>query len=168
MTTTIELANAVLKEAQSQGVMVALAESCTGGMVAAALTDIAGSSAVVERGFVTYSNQSKIEMLAVPPALIAEFGAVSAEVAGAMALGALKASPAHVSVAVTGIAGPGGGSAHKPVGLVHFATAHRNGAVNRIEKRFGNLGRAEIRRKAQQTALQLLLDMLKNQGHAAA
>lgn len=148
--------------------MIVTAESCTGGLVAGALTDIAGSSAVIDRGFVTYSNAAKSDMLGVPATLIAKVGAVSAEVAGAMALGALKHSAASLSVAITGVAGPGGGSVEKPVGLVHFAAAHSNGAVMRIERRFGDLGRSEVRRKAVKTALQLLLDMLQAEARALA
>lgn len=154
------LATAILAAARSRGVMIATAESCTGGMVAAALTDIPGSSDVVDRGFVTYSNEAKAEMLGVPPALIAAHGAVSPEVAAAMALGALKHSRADLTVSITGVAGPGGGSAQKPVGLVHFAVAGKDGRVNRIEKRFGPKSRARIRRLAQETALSLLAEAL--------
>ena len=155
------LAERILSIAKSQGLTIATAESCTGGMVAAALTDIAGSSAVVDRGFVTYSNEAKSQMLGVPAALIAAHGAVSAEVAGAMALGALKASGVGLTVAITGIAGPGGGTATKPVGLVHFATATADGRVNRVEMRFGDIGREKVRAKAVETALGLLMGMLE-------
>lgn len=156
-----DLANRVLVLARAQGLTVATAESCTGGMVAAALTDIAGSSDVFDRGFVTYSNTAKNQMLGVPTAMIEKLGAVSAEVAGAMALGALKASGAGLSVAITGVAGPGGGTATKPVGLVHFAVAARDGRVNSVEKRFGALTRAQIRQRAVETALQLLIELLE-------
>ncbi|MCA0424524.1 MAG: CinA family protein [Proteobacteria bacterium] len=156
----IRLATAILAAARAKGIMIATAESCTGGLVAAALTDIAGSSDVLDRGFVTYSNEAKAEMLGVPPALIAAHGAVSPEVAGAMALGALKHSRAGLTVSITGIAGPGGGSAAKPVGLVHFAIAGRDGAVNRVERRFGSKSRAQIRQLALETALNLLMDAL--------
>jgi len=155
-----DLATQVLASARAQGVMIATAESCTGGLVAGALTEIAGSSDVVERGFVTYSNLAKQEMLGVPAALIAAHGAVSAEVAGAMALGALRHGRAGLSVAITGVAGPGGGSAEKPVGLVHFACAAADGRVNRVEMRFGPLGRDKVRARAVETALQMLRDML--------
>ena len=157
-------ATAVLTAARAQGVMIATAESCTGGLVAAALTDIPGSSDVVERGFVTYSNAAKSEMLGVPEALIRDHGAVSAEVAGAMALGALKHSRAGLAVSITGVAGPGGGTATKPVGLVHFAIAAADGRVNRVERRFGALSRASIRKKAVITALSLLEEMLAASG----
>ena len=117
------LAERVLERARGLGLMIATAESCTGGLVAGALTAIAGSSDVFERGFVTYSNEAKEEMLCIDPALIAAHGAVSPEVAIAMAACALRQSRAQLSVAVTGIAGPSGGTAEKPVGLVHFAAA---------------------------------------------
>ncbi|MBL8703710.1 MAG: CinA family protein [Rhodospirillales bacterium] len=135
---------------------LATAESCTGGMVAGILTEIAGSSDVVERGFVTYSNEAKAELLGVPMALIAAHGAVSEEVARAMAAGALAHSRADVAVSITGIAGPGGGSAAKPVGLVHFAAARRAGTVlHRREVFTGD--RAAVRRAAAATALALAL-----------
>ncbi len=118
-----QLAEDVLQEMRGLGLKIATAESCTGGLVAAALTSVAGSSDVFERGFVTYSNEAKAQMLGVDPAMIRRHGAVSREVAIAMAHGALRTSRAHLSVAVTGIAGPGGGSPEKPVGLVHFAAA---------------------------------------------
>jgi nicotinamide-nucleotide amidase len=124
-----DLAVRVLEACRARGFRVATAESCTGGMIAAALTDIAGSSDVVDRGFVVYSNQAKHEMLGVPEAMLAEHGAVSEPVAVAMAEGALARSPADIAVAVTGIAGPGGATPTKPVGLVHLACARRGGAT---------------------------------------
>lgn len=143
-----------------QGILLATAESCTGGLVAAILTEIAGSSAVVDRGFVTYSNAAKSEMLGVPARLIADHGAVSAEVAGAMAVGALAHASADLAVAITGVAGPGGGSAEKPVGLVHFALARRNGTVRVLVRRFGPIGRQAIRFAAVAQALDLLAEAL--------
>src|SRR5258708_2691187 len=119
------------------------AKSWTGGLWAGARTDIAGSSAVVDRGFVTYTNEAKHEMLGVPSYTLNAFGAVSRETAEAMARGALGNANADIVIAVTGIAGPGGGSAEKPVGLVHFAAASRSGAINHRERRFGDIGRAE-------------------------
>ncbi len=159
------LAAEVLDRARGLGLSIATAESCTGGLVAAALTSIAGSSDVFERGFVTYSNEAKEEMLGIDPALIAGHGAVSAEVAIAMAACALRQSRAQLSVAVTGVAGPSGGTAEKPVGLVHFAAAKalsREGdavdfAAIHHEERFGDIGRAEVRAKSVETALRLLL-----------
>ena len=153
------LAVQVLDRAKAQGVMIATAESCTGGLVAGILTEVAGSSAVVERGFVTYSNEAKNELIGVPMDLINEHGAVSEPVARAMAQGAIAHSRAQLSVAITGIAGPGGGSQTKPVGLVQFATC-RDGSVQATERRFGDLGRAGIRRAAIVTALQLLASRL--------
>ncbi len=158
------LAEEVLQKARAPGLEIATAESCTGGLVAAALTSIAGSSDVFERGFVTYSNEAKEEMLGVESGLLEKYGAVSREVAIAMAEGALRHSPAHLSVAVTGIAGPGGGSAEKPVGLVHFAAARKMsnqtsqaGSTLHEEKRFGEIGRDAIRTQSVEVALRLLL-----------
>ncbi len=146
----------VLAEFKAAGLKLATAESCTGGMVAAALTAIAGSSDVVERGFVTYSNAAKTEMLGVPPSLIAQHGAVSEQVARAMAEGALEHSHAHVAVSVTGIAGPGGGSDHKPVGLVHFGRAAK-GSPTISQKRIFSGDRDDVRHQAAMTALEMLL-----------
>jgi nicotinamide-nucleotide amidase len=154
------LARAVLEAAARRGWMIAAAESCTGGMIAAALTDIAGSSAVFERGFVTYADAAKQELLEVPAEVLARYGAVSGETASAMAEGALRNSPADLAVAVTGVAGPGGGSPEKPVGLVWFATALRAGPAEPVERRFGDLGRAGVRRAAADFALHLLLERL--------
>jgi nicotinamide-nucleotide amidase len=151
------LAARVLRACEARGLMLATAESCTGGMVAAALTDIPGSSSVVERGFVTYSNAAKAECLGVPMALIEAHGAVSEAVARAMAAGALAASRADLAVSVTGIAGPGGGSASKPEGLVHFACARRGGATTHARVEFGALGRDRVRAAAVKRALEMLL-----------
>ena len=141
-----------------RGLRIVTAESCTGGLVAGCLTAIAGSSAVVERGFVTYSNEAKIELLAVPAELIASVGAVSVETAAAMAHGALARSRADIAVSVTGIAGPAGGSAEKPVGLVYFACAAPGQRARLVEKRFGEIGRAAIRQKSVEVALDLLAE----------
>lgn len=151
---------ALLEAYKLRGWMIATAESCTGGHVAGALTDIAGSSAVVERGFVTYSNEAKTEMLGVPPQLIAEHGAVSEPVARAMAEGALARARADVAVAITGVAGPGGGTATKPVGLVHFGLAAKGKTTAHLERRYGDLGREKIRRRAVDDALRLLASTL--------
>jgi len=157
------LARRVLATARARGLKIATAESCTGGMVAMNLTAIAGSSDVVDRGFVTYSNAAKMAMIGVPERLLAAHGAVSAEVAAAMAEGALRASDADLAVAITGVAGPGGGSAEKPVGLVHLAAASRDGQVNRIERRYEPaLGRAGIRKAATRDALLMLLGLAEN------
>jgi nicotinamide-nucleotide amidase len=153
------LAQQVITEAAARGLRVATAESCTGGLVAGALTAIAGSSAVVDRGFVTYSNEAKSDLVAVSPALIETHGAVSEAVAKAMAQGAVARSRAQVSVAITGIAGPGGGSDDKPVGLVHFAASGPTGVVH-VERRFGDIGREAVRLESVRVALGLLLDRI--------
>lgn len=150
------LAQGVIDKASTGGAMIATAESCTGGLIAAALTDVPGSSAVIDRGFVTYSNEAKAEMLGVPAALIEKHGAVSGAVARAMAHGAVANSRAHVAVSVTGIAGPGGGTPDKPVGLVWFGLARADGFVG-VERRVFSIGsRDYVRTKAVETALLLL------------
>ena len=157
MTPDMQLrAAALLKAYEQKGLKVATAESCTGGLVAALLTEIAGSSAVVERGFVTYSNEAKTEQIGVPAELIAAHGAVSEPVARAMAEGALAHSRADVAVGITGIAGPGGGTATKPVGLVHFGLARKGAATVHLERRYGDLGRPAVRSRAVEDALALL------------
>jgi nicotinamide-nucleotide amidase len=146
----------VLELCRARGLRVATAESCTGGLVAAALTEIAGSSDVVECGFVTYSNEAKAAMLGVPEATLKAYGAVSAETAWAMAAGALQRSQADLAVAITGIAGPGGGSRQKPVGLVHFAAASRSGRHVARRKLYGTIGRRRVRLRSVIEALSLL------------
>ncbi len=159
----VALAKRVIAENLAAGRTVALAESCTGGLVAAALTEIAGSSAVLERGFVTYSNDAKRETLDVPADIIDTFGAVSVACAWAMAQGALKHSRADVAVAISGIAGPDGGTEQKPVGTVVFARALRTSTVSdetesdAEEKRFDGATRADVRLQATLVALELLL-----------
>lgn len=153
------LARQVVEAAMARGLMVAAAESCTGGLVSAALTSVAGSSAVVERGFVTYSNAAKSDLLGIPIMLIESRGAVSEAVARAMAEGALARSAAQAAVAVTGVAGPGGGSAEKPVGLVHFAATGPGGLIH-VERRFGDIGREAVRLDSVRVALGLLLDRI--------
>lgn len=150
------LAEAVLAHHRRAGEKLATAESCTGGAIAAALTDIAGSSDVFERGFVVYSNEAKSELLGVPAALIARHGAVSEEVAAAMAEGALAHSRADAVVSVTGIAGPGGGTPAKPVGLVYIGCARRGGRPA-VERHVFAGDRAAVRRATVKRALELLL-----------
>jgi nicotinamide-nucleotide amidase len=152
----VERTAALLRRCEAAGLRIATAESCTGGLVAALLTEVPGSSAVVERGFVTYSNEAKTEMLGVPADLIAGHGAVSEAVARAMAEGALARSRADIAVAITGIAGPGGATTAKPVGLVHFAVALRARGTMHLERRYGDLGRAVVRERAVADALDLL------------
>lgn len=146
---------------RARGLRIATAESCTGGLVAAALTEIAGSSDVVECGFVVYSNAAKSAMLSVPQATLERHGAVSAETASAMAAGALSNSAADIAVAITGIAGPGGGTRQKPVGLVHFAAASRNG--RRLQRRvlFGKIGRRRVRERSVAQAIALLDELAR-------
>ena len=150
------LAREVLERCKAAGIMLATAESCTGGMVSAALTEIPGSSAVVERGFVTYSNAAKIQMLEVPEALILAHGAVSEPVARAMAEGALRHAAVDLAVSVTGIAGPGGATETKPEGLVHFACLRRGGETVHDRVEFGALGRAAVRQASVIRALRML------------
>ena len=150
------LAQLVLDECRERHVRIVTAESCTGGLVAGALTEMAGSSDVVDRGFVTYSNRAKSAVLGVPGDLIADMGAVSEPVARMMAEGALAASDAHIAVAVTGVAGPGGGTALKPVGLVHFATARANGPILHRRELFGDLGREAVRMESVRVALEMI------------
>ena len=153
----LEQAETLLDRARTAGVMVATAESCTGGLVAGLLTEIAGSSDVVDRGFVTYSNAAKTEMLGVPARIIDASGAVSAEVARRMADEALLRSNADIAVAITGVAGPGG-SEQKPAGLVHFALAVRDQPTRTEIHRFGDRGRDAVRLASVATALDLLAD----------
>ncbi|MFP7570653.1 CinA family protein [Marivita sp. S2033] len=152
-------AEAILRLATAAGVSVTTAESCTGGMIAAAITDVAGSSTIFERGFVTYSNQAKVDMLGVDPGTLDVYGAVSPEVAEQMARGARRAAGASIAVSVSGIAGPGG-SEHKPEGRVCFAVSTDNGTTSETVE-FGALGRAQVREAARDHALTLVLDALK-------
>jgi len=154
------LARRVGARLKKRGLKLATAESCTGGWIAQAVTSVAGRSQWFERGFVTYSNEAKKEMLGVRAATLSRHGAVSEETAREMASGALKRSRAQVAVAVTGIAGPGGGTRKKPVGMVCFAWAHKRGAPGSATCRFGG-GRERIRRRSVAFALQGLLERLE-------
>lgn len=155
-----QIAGRVLDLARAAGVTLATVESCTGGLVAGALTAIAGSSDVVDRGFVTYSNAAKTALAGVPALMIAEHGAVSEPVARSMAEGAVRLGGVGAAVSITGIAGPGGGSAQKPIGLVHFAVARAGRPTVHREMRFGDLGRAVVRLESVRTALSLLAEAL--------
>jgi nicotinamide-nucleotide amidase len=152
----LRLAEVVLAEARERKLRIATAESCTGGLIAALLTEIPGSSDVLDRGFVVYSNRAKSDLLNVPGDLIADLGAVSEAVARAMAEGAVQNSNAHMAVSVTGVAGPGGGTKLKPVGLVHIAAAREGRSILHEAHRFGDIGRSEIRLKSVEAALLLL------------
>jgi nicotinamide-nucleotide amidase len=152
-------ATALIKLCIERKLTIATAESCTGGLVAGALTEVAGSSAVLDRGFVTYSNDAKQQMLGVPAKTLADYGAVSRQTAEAMVLGALAKAKTDLAVSITGIAGPGGGSADKPVGLVHFAAATRDGTTMHEAKRYGDIGRAEVRHQSVLQALAMLQEL---------
>ena len=152
----LSLARVVLAEARQKQLRLATAESCTGGLIAGLLTEIPGSSDVLDRGFVVYSNRAKSDLLGVPGDLIADQGAVSEAVARAMAEGAVENSNAHMAVAVTGVAGPGGGTKFKPVGLVHIAAARERRSILHEAHRLGDVGRSEIRLKSVEAALLLL------------
>jgi nicotinamide-nucleotide amidase len=156
----IRQAEELLAAARARGMMIATAESCTGGLIVGLLTEIAGSSDVVDRGFVTYSNDAKEVMLGVPRDLLDAHGAVSEPVAAAMAQGALAHSRARLAVAVTGIAGPGGGSADKPVGLVYIAAMRERGTAVVERHLFGDIGRSNVRLKTVDAALNLAASLL--------
>jgi len=155
----VERARTLLDLCRTKGLTIAAAESCTGGLLAATLTEIAGSSDVFERGFVTYSNEAKQAMVGVTSATLASHGAVSRETAEAMAVGALAHAPVHLAVSITGIAGPGGAVPGKPVGLVHFAAASHAGRLIARERNYGDIGRTQVRRASVIEALDLLHDL---------
>lgn len=158
----LNLARLVIDDAQQRRLKIVTAESCTGGLLSALLVEIPGSSKVFERGFVTYSNKAKEEVLGVPGDLLADYGAVSEPVARAMAEGALEESRANISISITGIAGPGGGTPMKPVGSVHFALARENAPIRHKLENYGDIGRTEIRLASLDTALQMLLESISN------
>ncbi|MBN9018263.1 MAG: CinA family protein [Rhizobiales bacterium] len=158
LTPLLPAAEALIRRCTASGLMIATAESCTGGLIAGTLTEVSGSSSVVDRGFVTYSNAAKTAMLGVPADLIEQVGAVSREVALAMAEGALARSQADLAVAVTGIAGPNGGSAEKPVGLVHFGVIRKGRGARHAVHVFAGLDRSGVRRATVETALALLAE----------
>ena len=159
----IEAARALIELCRRKKLKVATAESCTGGLVAGTLTEVAGSSDVFERGFVTYSDEAKQAMLGVTPDTLARHGAVSRETARAMAAGAVAHAPVELAVSVTGIAGPQGATADKPVGLVHFAAASRGGQWIDCQRRYGDIGRAEVRRASVTQALALLREIAEKE-----
>ncbi|WP_374304557.1 CinA family protein [Ferrovibrio sp.] len=165
--TLLRLAETLLAECHKHGAMLATAESCTGGLIAATLTEIAGSSAAFDRGFVTYSNAAKSASLGVPAEIIAGHGAVSEAVARAMAEGCLRKSEADIAIACTGIAGPGGGSVEKPVGLVHIAVAGTGQETMHQRMTYGDIGRAAVRAATVEDALTLAGEMLKQMVAAA-
>lgn len=161
------LSRSLLDLCRMRKLTIATAESCTGGLVAGALTDIPGSSDVIDRGFVTYSNDAKRAMLGVEASTLTNFGAVSKETATAMAIGALERADVDLAVAITGIAGPGGATPGKPVGLVHFAAAARDGRIIHREHRFGAIGRSAVRARSVVEALRMLMDLARGPQVAA-
>src|SRR6478672_12338419 len=163
----VERARTLLDLCRTKGLTIAAAESCTVGLLAATLTEIAGSSDVFERGFVTYSNEAKQAMVGVTSATLASHGAVSRETAEAMASGALAHAPVHLAVSITGIAGPGGAVPGKPVGLVHFAVAARDGRILHRECRFGAIGRTTVRYRSVVEALRMLLELARGPNASA-
>ena len=158
---TRALSRSLLDLCRMRKLTIATAESCTGGLVAGALTDIPGSSDVIDRGFVTYSNDAKRAMLGVKVSTLDSFGAVSKEIAIAMAVGALERAGTDLAVAITGIAGPGGATPGKPVGLVHFAVAARDGRLIHRECRFGAIGRSSVRQRSVVEALRMLMELAR-------
>jgi nicotinamide-nucleotide amidase len=160
---TKDAAVALLERCKEKKLTLATAESCTGGLLAAVLTDIPGSSTMVERGFVTYSNDSKQQMLGVPPTTLERYGAVSKETAEAMAKGALAHAKVELAISITGIAGPTGAMPGKPIGLVHFAAASRSGRLVHHDRHFGDLGRSEVRRRSVLQALVMLNELAEKE-----
>jgi nicotinamide-nucleotide amidase len=156
----LKFATTLLDQARTDGLHIVTAESCTGGLIAGALTEISGSSDVVDCGFVVYANRAKTELLGVSPELIREYGAVSEEVARAMAEGALRHSTAQLAVSCTGIAGPSGATPSKPIGLVHLAAARQGQTTLHLECRFGAIGRTNVRMRSVEQALKLLLQII--------
>jgi nicotinamide-nucleotide amidase len=164
---TKEAAVALLELCKEKKLKLATAESCTGGLLAAVLTDIPGSSTMVERGFVTYSNDSKQQMLGVTPMTLEKYGAVSKETAEEMVKGALAHAKVELAVSITGIAGPTGAMPGKPIGLVHFAAATRSGRISHHDRKFGDLGRSEVRRRAVLQALAMLHELAEKEAPRA-
>jgi nicotinamide-nucleotide amidase len=158
-----EQVRSLLDLCRTKKLTIATAESCTGGLLAATLTDVAGSSDVFERGFVTYSNNAKEVMVGVPTGTLEIYGAVSRETAQAMATGALAHAPVDLTVSVTGIAGPQGAVADKPVGLVHFAAASRGGQLVHNERKYGDIGRSQVRRASVEQALAMLREIAEKE-----
>ncbi|HEY0224773.1 MAG TPA: CinA family protein [Pseudolabrys sp.] len=159
----VEAAKRLMEICKRKNLLVATAESCTAGLIAGTLTEIPGTSSVLDRGYVTYSNEAKHEMLGVGNDILKRYGAVSRETAEAMARGVMGHSRVHLAVSVTGIAGPDGGSAEKPVGLVHFAVASRSGKLVHAEKRYGNIGRSPVRKESVLQAFKMLHDLAEGE-----
>jgi len=159
----VAAAKDLLKICKEKNLLIATAESCTAGLIAGTLTEIPGVSSILDRGYVTYSNEAKHEMLGVSRAILKEHGAVSSQTAEAMARGVLGHSRVHLAVSVTGIAGPDGGSPEKPVGLVFFAAVSRSGKIVDVEKRYGEIGRAQVRKQSVLQAFKMLHELAKGE-----
>jgi nicotinamide-nucleotide amidase len=164
----VEAAHRLLEICRRKNLLVATAESCTAGLVAGTLTEIPGVSSMLDRGFITYSNRSKQEMLGVSAETLRQYGAVSRETALEMVRGVIARAPVDLAVSVTGVAGPDGGTAEKPVGLVHFGAASAGGQLVHVEKRFGDLGRDEVRKRSVLQAFQMLHDLAEIETARAA
>ena len=156
-------AKRLLDICKRKNLLVATAESCTAGLVAGTLTEVPGTSSILDRGYITYSNEAKHEMLGVSHEILNKFGAVSRETAEAMVRGVLGHSRVHLAVSVTGIAGPDGGSKEKPVGLVHFAATSRSGKLTHAEKRYGNIGRDKVRKESVLQAFRMLHELAEGE-----
>src|ERR1044071_6299437 len=159
----VEAGKRLLDICKRKNLLIATAESCTAGLVSGTLTEIPGVSSILDRGYVTYSNEAKHEMLGVPRDVLDRHGAVSRETAEAMMRGVLGHSRVHLAVSITGIAGPDGGTKEKPVGLVHFATASRAGKLLHVEKRYGDIGRADVRKQSVLQAFRMLHDLAEGE-----
>jgi len=159
----VEAARRLLDICKRKNLLVATAESCTAGLVAGTLTEVPGTSSILDRGFITYSNEAKHDMLGVSRDILDRHGAVSRETAEAMARGVLGHSRVHLAMSVTGIAGPDGGSEQKPVGLVHFAAATRSGKLVHAEKRYGNIGRSNVRKESVLQSFRMLHDLAEGE-----
>jgi nicotinamide-nucleotide amidase len=159
----VEAAKQLLAICKRKNLLVATAESCTAGLVAGTLSEVPGVSSILDRGYVTYSNEAKHEMLGVPRETLEKHGAVSRETAEAMVRGVLGHARVNLAVSVTGIAGPDGGTAEKPVGLVHFAAGTRTGKLMHVEKRFGNPGRATVRKQSVLQAFRMLHELAEGE-----
>lgn len=159
----VEAAKQLLAICKRKNLLVATAESCTAGLVAGTLSEVPGVSSILDRGYVTYSNEAKHEMLGVPRETLEKYGAVSRETAEAMVRGVLGHARVNLAVSVTGIAGPDGGTAEKPVGLVHFAAGTRTGKLMHVEKRFGNPGRATVRKQSVLQAFRMLHELAEGE-----
>ena len=160
----VKAAEQLLAICKRKNLLVATAESCTAGLVAGTLSEVPGVSSILDRGYITYSNEAKHDMLGVPRDVLDRHGAVSRQTAEAMVRGVLGHARVHLAVSVTGIAGPDGGSEEKPVGLVHFAAASRTGKLVHVERRYGDIGRSQVRKHSVLQAFRMLHDLAEGEG----